>query len=110
VLEHSIRSARLVRRWLEQQGAAPELITDVERLILHHELGGDREADLLQAADSLSFLEVNAPRVQSWIDEGRCDVAEFQAKLDWMRDRIRVAAARSAAQALHAQATAALGA
>jgi hypothetical protein len=105
VLEHSIRSARLVRRWLEQQGAAPELITDVERLILHHELGGDREADLLQAADSLSVLEVNRERPRSWVEEGRCDVAGAQAKLDLMRDRITVPAAQEPARELHAAAS-----
>jgi hypothetical protein len=108
VLEHSIRSARMVRRWLEQSEAPAELIADVERLILHHEIGGDPEADVLQAADSLAFLEVNGGRARTWVEEGRCDVAHAQAKLDLMRDRIAVADARTRARELHAAASAAL--
>jgi len=105
VLEHSIRSARIVRAWLEEQGASAELVTDVERLILHHELGGYPDADVLQAADSLSFLEVNHDRARVWVEEGRCDVAGAQAKLDLMRDRIMVDAARPHAIRLHAAAS-----
>src|SRR4051794_20563547 len=82
--------------------------TSVERLIMHHEIGGFPEADLLQAADSLSFLEVNGPRPRVWVEEGRCDVATAQAKLDWMRDRIAVAAARPFAARFHAAASALL--
>jgi hypothetical protein len=105
VLEHSMRSARMVRSWLEGLGAPPALTADVERLILHHELGGYPEADLLQAADSLSFLEVNRHRPRAWVEEGRCDVAGAQAKIDLMRDRIAIAAARGPAQELHAGAS-----
>ena len=101
--EHSERSARLVGEWL---GDSP-LRAEVERLIAHHETGGEG-ADLLQAADSLSFLEVNAGRARAWVEEGRCDVAQAQAKLDWMRDRIRVNAAREEAARLHRQASATL--
>jgi hypothetical protein len=51
VLEHSMRSARIVRGWLEEKDAPSELVADVERLILHHEVGGYPDADILQAAD-----------------------------------------------------------
>jgi hypothetical protein len=110
VLEHSIRSARMVRAWLEERDAPAELVADVEGLILHHELGGYPEADLLQAADSLSFLEVNGDRPRTWVEEGRCDVASAQAKIDLMRDRVSVPSARARAGELHAAATAALNA
>jgi hypothetical protein len=105
LLAHSIRSGRIVRDWLAENDAAEELQEDVERLILHHEIGGYPEADLLQAADSLSFLEVNGERARTWVEEGRCDVAGAQAKLDWMRDRIRIPAARAVADDLHAAAS-----
>jgi hypothetical protein len=104
--EHSERSARLVGEWLGDAAVRP----DVERLIERHETGGDPEADLLQAADSLSFLEVNAGRARAWVDEGRCDAMQAQAKLDWMRDRIRVDAARDHARRLHRRASRALAA
>lgn len=108
VLEHSIRSARMVRAWLEQLEAPDELVADVERLIVHHEIGGYPDADLLQAADSLSFLEVNRERPRTWVAEGRCDVDAAQAKIDLMRDRIVVAAAQGPARELHAAASATL--
>jgi hypothetical protein len=101
---HSERSARLVGEWLGDVAARPEVV----RLIERHEVGGDDASDLLQAADSLSFLEVNAARARAWVAEGRCDVAQAQAKLDWMRDRIRVAAAREDARRLHRLASQAL--
>src|SRR3954452_4177484 len=52
---HSTRSADIVQRWLEQspETADSGFVRGVRRLVLLHELGGDREADLLQAADSL---------------------------------------------------------
>ena len=53
---------------------------------------------------TVSFLEVNAHRARIWIAEGRCDLAQAQAKLDWMRDRVRVPAAIGPARELHARA------
>src|SRR5215510_1041581 len=50
---HAERSARIVGAWLREQHADPELISEVERLICVHEVGGWPEADLVQAADSL---------------------------------------------------------
>src|SRR5215216_2400160 len=63
---HAERSARIVRDWLASQDAADELVAAVGRLVAAHEAGGWREADLLQAADSLAFLEVNATRPAAW--------------------------------------------
>jgi hypothetical protein len=108
VLAHSARSARIVTTWLEEQGASAELVAEVERLILHHEIGGYPDADLLQAADSLSFLEVNAGRAREWVAEGRCALPQAQAKLDLMLDRVAVAKALPIAARLHAAATAGL--
>src|SRR5436309_9384625 len=56
---HSERSALIVAEWLRGQSAGEDLVADVERLILAHETGGAPDEDLLQAADSLSFLETN---------------------------------------------------
>jgi hypothetical protein len=60
-------------------------------------VGGWPEADLLQAADSLSFLEVNATRPAVWVRDGRCDAAEARARLRHMYERIKLEEARSAA-------------
>jgi hypothetical protein len=105
---HSERSAKIVRRWLREQGASPELVDKVDRLIRAHELGGSCEADLLQAADSISFLESLCDVVVSWVREGVCDAAKAKEKLDWMFDRIRVERARGLARPFYEQAIAAL--
>jgi hypothetical protein len=101
---HSRRSAAIVDEWLASEGANAELRASVFRLVCAHEIGGWPEADLLQAADSLAFLEVNTHRVIAWVDEGRCDVPKAHAKLDLMLERISVPAALPIGAALHAKA------
>ena len=101
---HAERSARIVGEWLAGEGAEQGLVAAVSDLVRAHEEGGWPEADLLQAADSLSFLEVNADRPAAWVREGRCDLATAQARLRHVRDRIRLPAARRAAAPLLAEA------
>src|SRR3989442_13897853 len=68
---HSERSARIVSEWLRaQEDGDAELVEAVEELILLHEWGGYHAADVLQAADSISFLEVNDKVVAGWGGEG----------------------------------------
>jgi hypothetical protein len=98
---HSERSARLVRDWLSEQGADPLLVSNVERLIVAHEVGGGAEEDLLQAADSLSFLEVNVDLPAKWVAEGRCSLVRGIDQHRWMYERIRVAKARDLARPLY---------
>lgn len=97
---HAERSARLVGEWLASHGAAEELVTAVARLVAAHETGGWPEADLLQAADSLSFLEINATRPAAWVRDGRCGPDEARARLRQMSDRIAVEQARAPAGTL----------
>jgi hypothetical protein len=44
---------------LRANGAQEDLANGVEALIRVHEWGGSPDANLVQAADSLSFLETN---------------------------------------------------
>jgi hypothetical protein len=44
-------------------------VESVDALVRAHEEGGWREADLLQAADSISFLETMIPLVSAWPPE-----------------------------------------
>jgi hypothetical protein len=89
---HQDRSARIAVEWLRERGAPPALVDEVERLILVHEVGGWHEADLLQAADSLSFLETLAPLVVGWVESGRATrergAAKVQSSLDRMSPRL----------------------
>jgi hypothetical protein len=105
---HAERSARIVGEWLVEQGAERELVAPVEELIRMHETGGSPEADLLQAADSLSFLETLQDIACSWVRDGVCDAQHAKAKHRWMLERIRVPRACELAQPLFAEAIAAI--
>jgi hypothetical protein len=85
---HQDRSARIAGEWLRERGAPDALVAEVERLILVHEHGGWREADLLQAADSLSFLETLAPLVVGWVESGRSTRERGEAKVQSSLDRM----------------------
>jgi hypothetical protein len=94
---HCARSAAIVAEWLRGQGAPEALVAEVADLVRRHEDGGSPAADLLQAADSLSYLEVNGDRPLAWVREGRCDVPQAEEKLALMYERIRVDRARELA-------------
>ncbi len=102
---HSERSAGFVAGWLREQGADDRLVADVERLIRSHETGGEPDEDLLQAADSLSFLEVNVDLPARWAAEGRCSLQRGIDQHRWMFERIRYPRARKLARPLFEKAT-----
>jgi hypothetical protein len=103
---HSRRSADIVTAWLREHGAPDWLVIAVERPILEHELGGSPEGNLVQAADSLSFLEVNGQLVTSWVLNGETSLENGIRKLDWMYERMSVPAARELGRPLHERAVA----
>jgi hypothetical protein len=107
---HSERSARIVCEWLRSQGAGEELLREVEKLILRHEVGGSREADLVQAADRLSFLETNIDLFLGFVRSGRFSVADVRAKFHESYRRIRVPEAKAIALPLYRRAAARLAA
>ncbi|MEA2280315.1 MAG: hypothetical protein QOK21_922 [Solirubrobacteraceae bacterium] len=108
---HSTRSADFVQRWLEDGAEPPDasFIRDVRRLVLLHELGGDAEADVLQAADSLSYLETLQELTAGWVAANLCSAEKARDKLVYMRDRIRIPSARRLAEPLFEAAAARLG-
>jgi hypothetical protein len=105
---HCYRSAAVVAGWLVGKGASPHFVEGVLP-IREHELGGAPEGDLLQAADSLSWLEVNGRLAREWVERGRCDVDKAREKLLWMCDRVRLVGARGTAGDLLEAALAELG-
>ena len=78
---HQDRCADMVAAWLREQGAPGALADEVAGLVRVHEDGGWPEADLVQAADSLSFLETMVPLVAAWVDEGRAPRERAAGKL-----------------------------
>jgi hypothetical protein len=107
---HASRSAEVVGVWLHTQGDVGDEVglSDVQRLITLHEFGGVGGADLVQAADSLSFLETLQEVARGWVISGECDVEQARAKHRYMAERIRIAEARRLAEPLLEQALASL--
>jgi uncharacterized protein DUF4202 len=97
---HSERSARIVGAWLREQGADNGLVAEVERLIVAHEFGGWPEADLVQAADSLSFLETNIELFLGFVRSGRHPAHEVRKKFNQMFGRIQIPRLKLLAQPL----------
>lgn len=95
---HTGRSAAVVATWLVEHGAPPELVVAVQQPIREHEFGGSPEGDLMQAADSISFLEANGELVAGWALRGMCSVEKAEEKLRWMYERIRLERARPLAE------------
>ena len=87
---HSNRSARIVGAWLRAAGCGTEFVTETEELIKVHEFGGWPEADLVQAADSLSFLDVNVDLFLGYARSGKFRYDQVRAKFVYSRDRIRI--------------------
>lgn len=85
---HQDRCASIASEWLAEQGAPGDLVEGVAALIGVHEEGGWPEADLVQAADSLSFLETMVALVVGWVRSGRAPRERAAAKLQSSLDRI----------------------
>jgi hypothetical protein len=101
---HSERSARIVGAWLRERRAEESLVSEVERLIVAHELGGWPEADLVQAADSLSFLETNVELFLGFVRSGRFSADDVGLKFDHAYERIRIPGLKRLAAPLHEEA------
>jgi hypothetical protein len=100
---HQDRCADIAAAWLREQGAAEALTAEVERLVRVHEEGGWPEADLLQAADSLSFLETMVFLVQRWPRENaEAKLHDALARMAPGLDRARELGAPMLADALAA--------
>lgn len=101
---HSARSERIVGEWLQQQGVDEALVRQVEKLVLVHEDGGWPEANLIQAADSLSFLDTNVDLFLNMARSGKRSLDEVAIKLDYTYERIQVPEAQKLARPLYEQA------
>jgi hypothetical protein len=107
---HCERSARIVTAWLRQRQAPHTLIAEVEQLVLAHENGGSADADLVQAADSLSFLDTNIDLFIGFVQSGRFPASAVRWKFEHTFDRIKLPRARAIARPLVNQAFARLAA
>lgn len=102
--KHTQRSAAIVSDWLRRQDVPEPFVARVAPAILQHEFGGSPQGNLMQAADSLSFLDVNAPLVMRWVRDGETSLRHAVRKLEWMYERIQLDRARALAQPLYQKA------
>lgn len=56
---HALRSAKIMVDLMSKHGYSAKSITRVFKLIKNHEVGGDRETDILRDADSASYFANN---------------------------------------------------
>lgn len=104
--KHARRSAEIVSEWLRMRGMSESFVQQVVPPILEHEFGGAELGNLIQAADSLSFLDVNAHLVARWVNGGETSLTLALRKLEWMYERIQVPRARELARPLYEDAVA----
>lgn len=58
-VRHAKRSAEIISKLMIKHGYDIETIRKTTRLVENHEVGGDRETDILMDADSVSFFSCN---------------------------------------------------
>ncbi len=97
LIDHPKKGAEITGNFLEKQGADEELISRVKMLVSKHEVGGNRDQNLIKDADSISFFENNAEHFATKLtrDISRAKVKE---KLDWMFERITFQDAKKLAE------------
>jgi kynurenine formamidase len=96
---HQERCAQIVAAWLHEQDAPADLTAEVERIVLVHEEGGFPEADVVQAADSLSFLETMVHVIAEWVQSGRAPRENAEGKARHSLERISPALAHAREEA-----------
>jgi len=102
-LWHGARSAEFASEFLRRNDASEELISKVTNLIIHHELGGTEEQNLIKDADSLSFLQTQVDRFISKMDE-RGGKESIRNKFNWMYERISSEKAKELAKPFYEKA------
>ncbi|MFH1405026.1 MAG: DUF4202 family protein [Patescibacteria group bacterium] len=84
---HQDKGAKIIGEYLRSEGYDEVQVQRVENIVQHHEEGGDSESDLIKDADSLSYLEINAPKnIDMFPDVFSKD--QLRVKIDWMYNRI----------------------
>lgn len=103
LLYHQEKGGEIMEEFLIRSNEPAELAKEVRRLISRHEVGGDREQDILRDADSISFLE---NLVDPFIKEKVPDFGfeDVKKKFKWMFDRIGSDQAKQLAEPFYKEA------
>ena len=85
--EHQKEGANIMIELLEKERFEKDEIERIANMILKHEVGGDKESDLIKNADSISYLEINALKhIKKLVAPLGKD--KVKRKIDWMFKRI----------------------
>ena len=105
---HQNEGARIIGEYLHQIGADKEMADRVKMLVSKHEMGGNKDQNLLKDADSISFFENN---VNLFINKKVAETSKKKVKdkFDWMFDRITSKKAKQIAQPWYQEAIKKLG-
>ncbi len=108
LVDHPKKGAEIIGNFLEKQGADEKFISRVKMLISKHEVGGNRDQNLLKDADSVSFFENNA---EHFATKKAQDISKkkVKEKLDWMFERITSQNAKKLAEPWYKKAVKKLG-
>ena len=85
--DHQKKSAEIIGNFLKKQGAEDSLINKVKMLVSKHEVGGNKEQNILKDADSISFFENNVDYFVEKLSV-RVGKKEVKDKFDWMFKKI----------------------
>jgi len=95
--KHQKQSAQIVADFLSKENADPELISRVKELISHHEIGGDREENVLCDADALAVLEQKGLRFVRKFKKMGLSNNLIKKRIDYYYSRIKSAPAQKLA-------------
>lgn len=85
--EHQKTGAKIITKFLEKEGYGKNKIKRISNMVLKHEIGGDEESALIKDADSVSYLEVNAPKHARKFP-ALLGKNKTRRKIQWMFERI----------------------
>jgi len=81
--QHAIRSAEIIGEILRNAKFDENVVRRVQDLVRNHEIGGDRESEILKAADSLVFFEYD---VEAYLE--RSGEEATKKKIRFMYNRL----------------------
>ena len=86
--KHQDQSAKVIGKFLKDEGAGENFIEKVKHLVANHEVGGDEEQNVLCDADCLAFFEEKAlRRVKKWKAQEKTK-EEIKNNMDFYFSRI----------------------
>ncbi len=96
IIHHQNKGAEIMDGFLKKEGASEQIVNRVKMLISKHEIGGNKDQNILKDADSISFFENN---IDYFIKEqiARTSKQKVKEKFDYMFERITIKKAKEIA-------------